>query len=173
MKIQETHTNVPAMMMKANGKEVAYDLDTYVAQYQAKGTLPSQHIYCTSSGKRITCFGDNLHSKVTKHGGIENLLMSFVCKDAKGPSIKAPVIGKVKKADAVIASLSIEQLEAALAARKTAATATEEESNDGALVESEVTDTDKELVAAGGHATEEQIADLIADRPKKSGRLNR
>ena len=150
--IQDTHTAVPMTMPKNNGKEVNYDYEVYVAQYKAKGTLPSQHIYCTASGNRITCFGDNLHGKVNKAGGIENLLMNFVCKDARGPSVKAPkVSGKVNKTESVLASLSIEELQAALAAKQAA----------GTTVSAEEVGDEEAPKGDEHHATDEQIQELV------------
>lgn len=67
-----------------NGKEVEYDIEKFVAQYQLRKTLPSTKIVCTKTGNLITAFGPNLHGKVEKYGGIENLLTTFVCKAAGG-----------------------------------------------------------------------------------------
>ena len=83
----------------SNGKEKPYIVDDIVKNYLAKqGTnavgpqniAPGvQHIYCTKTHKRVTCYGGNLLGKIAKAGGIHNLLTTFVSKDAGGVTMKA------------------------------------------------------------------------------------
>ena len=70
-------------------KERPYVIEDLVATYNAKGTLGGlKYIFCTKTLKKITCFGGNLHGKVHRYGGIENLLTKFVCKDAGGVMVR-------------------------------------------------------------------------------------
>lgn len=51
--------------------------------YTETGKLPSNDIPCNKCTMGITCTHGNLHSKVKKFGGINNLLTKFVCKTCK------------------------------------------------------------------------------------------
>jgi hypothetical protein len=77
--------NLPTTI-NINGKDKAYNVDAMVEHFNKVGRLPAgiTMIFCTKSLKMITCFGDNLHNKVRRHGGIFELLTTFVCKDAGG-----------------------------------------------------------------------------------------
>lgn len=93
-----------------NGKEKAYIIDNLVEQYNKLGRLPGiTHIYCTKTLKLITCHGPNLLGKVQRHGGIKELLTTFVCKDAGGNTMRAT---------AGISKLDIENLKKELEAAK-------------------------------------------------------
>lgn len=74
----------PVMEIDVNGKKVNYDIDAMCAQYTERGTLPTTKIVCTKTGKLITMFGENLHRRVYRFGGIRNLLTKFVCSEAGG-----------------------------------------------------------------------------------------
>ena len=83
----------------SSGKEKPYIVDDIVKNYLAKqgnnavgpqNIAPGvQHIYCTKTHKRVTCYGGNLLGKIAKAGGIHNLLTTFVSKDAGGVTMKA------------------------------------------------------------------------------------
>ena len=77
-------------------------IDAWVAAYEATGKLPSPKIPCsTGSGVMTTMFGDNLHKRVVKFGGIRNLLENFVSRDAR----------RTQKLQATLASIAAKQAE--------------------------------------------------------------
>lgn len=71
--------------------------------------LTHPYVLCTVVGceSKTTCFGQNLQSKITKSGGLENLLSSFKCRQCrigvegvvKAKSIKIKKKGRITKAD--------------------------------------------------------------------------
>lgn len=99
--------------INVNGKDIDYDIDAFADQYEKRRTLPSPKIVCTKTGKLITCFGNNLHGKVQKYGGIRNLLESFVCKAAGGATRSS---GQAAKEPQTVEEISkeIEELNAKL-----------------------------------------------------------
>ena len=65
--------------MKLTAEEKA----AWIKMYNEERKLPSTRVPCTVTGKGIVMFADNLHARVIKFGGIENLLDTFVCREAK------------------------------------------------------------------------------------------
>lgn len=65
--------------MKLTAEEKA----AWIKMYNEERKLPSTRVPCTVTGKGIVMFADNLHARVIKFGGIENLLNTFVCREAK------------------------------------------------------------------------------------------
>lgn len=56
-------------------------VEAWALKYEATGTLPNKMIPCSSGcGVETTMFGDNLHKRVVKFGGIRELLKTFVCR---------------------------------------------------------------------------------------------
>lgn len=93
-------TKLPETII-VNGKEIKYDIDAFVKQYEDRKTLPSIKIVCTRSGKLITMFGTNLHKRVEKYGDIRTLLTTFVCKEeANKDTAAARETAKVEKEEA-------------------------------------------------------------------------
>ena len=79
-----------------NNKLTPEEIDAWVASYEATGKLPSPKIPCSSgNGVLTTMFGDNLHKRVLKFGGIRNLLQTFECRLAKAQRKAAAVAAKV------------------------------------------------------------------------------
>lgn len=63
----------------------AETLNTWVAQYETKKTLPSKKIPCSTEGCTIetTCFSNNLTSRVEKATNVRAFLTSFQCRSCK------------------------------------------------------------------------------------------
>jgi hypothetical protein len=77
-------------------------IDAWVASYEATRKLPQTKVPCSSgNGTLTTMFGDNLHKRVLKFGGIRNLLENFTCRE-----VRARV-----KAEAVLAKLEAKSAE--------------------------------------------------------------
>jgi len=68
-------TKAPAVMTRETAQE-------YAAFYEKNGKLPVKQIPCTVTGTMITIFGDNLKRRIKAYGGVEDLLMNFVCRAA-------------------------------------------------------------------------------------------
>jgi len=68
----------------AGQKLSAEQVEAWAIKYETTGKLPSPKIPCsTGSGVETTMFGDNLHKRVAKFGGIRNLLTTFVCRQGR------------------------------------------------------------------------------------------
>lgn len=79
------------------------DIQHELKLYKETGKLSTHpHIYCTQTGTKVTAFGSNLASKIKKHGSLEQLLLTFVCRAGKTPNKpkvpKAPRKARVSKA---------------------------------------------------------------------------
>ena len=76
-----TKTNIaserPDMVLTAEEKTA------WITMYNSERKLPSTRVPCTVTGKGIVMFGDNLHARVIKYGGIANLLDTFTCREAR------------------------------------------------------------------------------------------
>ena len=80
-----------------SNKLTTEEIDVWVASYEATGKLPSPKVPCSSgNGVLTTMFGDNLHKRVLKFGGIRNLLETFESR-----SVRAQ-----RKAEATLAKLA-------------------------------------------------------------------
>ena len=74
------------------------EVDAWVASYETTGKLPSPKVPCsTGGGVLTTMFGDNLHKRVLKFGGIRNLLEMFEARDVRAR----------RKAEATLAKLAV------------------------------------------------------------------
>jgi len=68
----------------AGQKLTPEQVEAWAVKYETTGKLPSPKIPCsTGSGVETTMFGDNLHKRVAKFGGIRNLLNNFVCRNGR------------------------------------------------------------------------------------------
>lgn len=56
---------------------------SWIKMYNEERKLPSKYVPCTVTGKGIVMFADNLHARVIKFGGIENLLNNFISREAQ------------------------------------------------------------------------------------------
>jgi hypothetical protein len=66
-----------------------------VAHYKSTKRLTTHpHLICTMTGEKVMAFGQMLEKKIEKHGGLENLLNTFVSRKAKsiqkGPKPQKP-----------------------------------------------------------------------------------
>ena len=68
-----------------------------VKYYKSTGKLISHpHLICTVTGEKVMAFGSMLKKKIERHGGLENLLKTFVSRKAKSAS-KPQKVKKQKK----------------------------------------------------------------------------
>jgi hypothetical protein len=67
-------------------------IQLYVTEYKLNNKLPVRKIPCTVTGNEVTMFGNNLHKRVAKYGGIEELLTSFVSRRAKAKPARKFVV---------------------------------------------------------------------------------
>jgi len=115
-------TERPDMTLTAEEKVV------WIAMYNAERKLPSTRVPCTATGKGIVMFADNLHARVIKFGGIENLLNTFVCREAKQASANSikeqleTIKAERKALSLVKRNTKLEALAAKKAAKKVTAT---------------------------------------------------
>lgn len=55
-----------------------------VAHYKSTKRLSTHpHLICTVTGDKVMAFGEMLEKKIERHGGLENLLNTFVSRKAK------------------------------------------------------------------------------------------
>ena len=72
-------------------------IDAWVASYEATRKLPQTKIPCSSgNGTLTTMFGDNLHKRVLKFGGIRNLLETFVCREGRARQKAEALLAKLE-----------------------------------------------------------------------------
>jgi hypothetical protein len=70
-------------------------LNDWVAKYEATGKLPQTKVPCsTGNGVLTTMFGDNLHKRVAKFGGIRNLLLNFKSREVRRAEKAAALVEK-------------------------------------------------------------------------------
>ena len=59
-------------------------VEAWAVKYETTGKLPSPKIPCSSgNGVETTMFGDNLHKRVVKFGGVRELLLNFKSRGAR------------------------------------------------------------------------------------------
>ena len=76
-------------------------IDTWVASYETSRKLPQTKVPCSSgNGTLTTMFGDNLHKRVLKFGGIRNLLETFVCREGRARAKAEALVAKLEAAKA-------------------------------------------------------------------------
>lgn len=74
-------------------------IEEWAAKYEATGKLPNTKIPCsTGCGVETTMFGDNLHKRVVKFGGIRNLLTTFVCRQQRQVEKVQALMAKINAA---------------------------------------------------------------------------
>ena len=72
-------------------------VDEWVATYETSRKLPQTKVPCSSgNGTLTTMFGDNLHKRVLKFGGIRNLLENFVCREVRATQKAAELLAKLE-----------------------------------------------------------------------------
>ena len=76
-------------------------IDAWVASYETSRKLPQTKVPCSSgNGTLTTMFGDNLHKRVLKFGGIRNLLETFVCREGRSRAKAEALVAKLEAAKA-------------------------------------------------------------------------
>ena len=74
-------------------------IDAWVASYETSRKLPQTKVPCSSgNGTMTTMFGDNLHKRVLKFGGIRNLLETFVCREVRARQKAEALLAKLEAA---------------------------------------------------------------------------
>jgi len=74
-------------------------IDAWVASYETSRKLPQTKVPCSSgNGTLTTMFGDNLHKRVLKFGGIRNLLETFVCREGRARAKAEALVAKLEAA---------------------------------------------------------------------------
>ena len=72
-------------------------IDAWVLSYESNRKLPQQKVPCSSgNGTLTTMFGDNLHKRVLKFGGIRNLLETFVCREGRARAKAEALLAKLE-----------------------------------------------------------------------------
>jgi len=85
-------------------------VEAWAIKYETTGKLPSPKIPCSSgNGVMTTMFGDNLHKRVVKFGGIRNLLTNFVCRGARQTEKVQALLAKVNSNTSTSVALVVEQ----------------------------------------------------------------
>jgi hypothetical protein len=68
-----------------------------IKQYSSTGKLTTHpYLVCTVSGEKVMAFGPMLKKKIERHGGLEELLQTFISRKTKS-AFKGPKIIKPKK----------------------------------------------------------------------------
>ena len=84
-------------------------IDAWVLSYESNRKLPQQKVPCSSgNGTLTTMFGDNLHKRVLKFGGIRNLLETFVCREGRAKAKAEALLAKLEAKATVVADTEAE-----------------------------------------------------------------
>jgi len=69
----------------------------WVQSYETTCKLPNTKIPCSTDGCEVqtTMFGTNLHERVVKFAGVDNLLSTFECKTCRAKSKARAIIAKL------------------------------------------------------------------------------
>ena len=79
-------------------------IDAWVLSYESNRKLPQQKVPCSSgNGTLTTMFGDNLHKRVLKFGGIRNLLETFVCREVRAKAKAEALLAKLEAKTTAVA----------------------------------------------------------------------
>jgi len=86
-------------------------IEEWAVKYETTGKLPNTKIPCSSgNGVETTMFGDNLHKRVVKFGGIRNLLTNFKSRGARNTEKVAALMAKAGVVDAPAAADDVETI---------------------------------------------------------------
>jgi len=82
-------------IMKLNTEE----LNTWINSYNNTAKLPNTKVPCSNDNCEVqtTMFGTNLHERVVKFQGIENLLTKFECKTCRAKAKARAILSKLEK----------------------------------------------------------------------------
>jgi hypothetical protein len=79
-----------------SNKLTSEQIEEWAVKYETTGKLPNTKIPCSSgNGVETTMFGDNLHKRVVKFGGIRNLLTTFVCRQQRQVEKMQELLAKI------------------------------------------------------------------------------
>jgi hypothetical protein len=79
-------------------------IDAWVLSYESNRKLPQQKVPCSSGNGTLTpMFGDNLHKRVLKFGGIRNLLENFVCREGRARAKAEALLAKLEAKTTAVA----------------------------------------------------------------------
>ena len=79
-----------------SNKLTSEQIEEWAVKYETTGKLPNTKIPCSSgNGVETTMFGDNLHKRVVKFGGIRNLLSTFVCRQQRQVEKMQELLAKI------------------------------------------------------------------------------
>ena len=85
-----------------SNKLTSEQIEEWAVKYETTGKLPNTKVPCsTGCGVETTMFGDNLHKRVVKFGGIRNLLTTFVCRQQRQVVKMQELLAKINAAKAV------------------------------------------------------------------------
>ena len=83
-------------------------IEEWSVKYEATGKLPNTKIPCSSgNGVATTMFGDNLHKRVVKFGGIRNLLTTFKSRAARNAEKAQALLAKLSTKEATSVALVV------------------------------------------------------------------
>jgi hypothetical protein len=90
--------NIDTNLTYNPGQKLSAELfEAWAVKYETTGKLPVSKIPCSSgNGVETTMFGDNLHKRVAKFGGIRELLMNFKSRPARAAEKAAALLSKLK-----------------------------------------------------------------------------
>ena len=92
--------------MNESNKLTSEQIDAWVASYEATGKLPSPKVPCSSgNGVMTTMFGDNLHKRVLKFGGIRNLLETFESREVRSRAKAEATLAKLAAKSVPVAAV--------------------------------------------------------------------
>lgn len=75
-----------------------YDIAGEEAQLKSTGKLSTHpHIYCQKCGTVVTAFGSNLKNKISKAGGLKELLSTFECRNCRTASTNKQRLPKANR----------------------------------------------------------------------------
>ena len=84
-----------------SNKLTSEQIEEWAFKYETTGKLPNTKVPCsTGCGVETTMFGDNLHKRVVKFGGIRNLLTTFVCRQQRQVEKMQELLAKINAAKA-------------------------------------------------------------------------
>ena len=93
--LDQKSTTTKNNIMKLNDETLA----SWINSYNNTAKLPNTKVPCSndSCDVQTTMFGTNLHERVVKFGGIENLLTKFECKTCRAKAKAKAILAKLEK----------------------------------------------------------------------------
>ena len=93
--LDQKSTTTKDKIMKLNDETLA----SWINSYNNTAKLPNTKVPCSNDDCEVqtTMFGTNLHERVVKFGGIENLLTKFECKTCRAKAKARAILSKLEK----------------------------------------------------------------------------